>query len=209
MDQKKITKISAIVIGAIISIFLIIGGFKLIEGLFTRAADLEPRDVVVSDITQSSVKVSWATGEDSQGVVEYGTSPTALNFFGPESQKTKSHSIDLTLLSPTTTYYFQIRIGDQKFDNGGVPWAFTTKNIGDSTRQSTSTVESEPTPTPTRPAVISPTLSPTPISSINIGGAGCGETDCKKICQKLGKGCTFRDLVLNKCIGKVNINTCQ
>lgn len=205
MDQKKMTKVLAIVIGSIISIFLIIGGFKLLEGLFLRAADLEPRDVVVSEITQSSVKITWATGQDTQGVVEYGTSPTALNFFGPESQQTKSHSVDLTLLSPTSTYYFQIRIGDQKFDNGGVPWTFTTKNIGSS---QTSSVDLEPTAVPTKTATASPTLNPTPISSINIGG-GCGETDCIKICEKLNKGCTLNDFSRNKCIGKVDINTCK
>ncbi|MDH7476322.1 MAG: fibronectin type III domain-containing protein [Microgenomates group bacterium] len=204
MSNSKVTKITAILIGTVISLFLIMGGFKLIEKVFTRAADVEPRDVVVSELTQSSAKISWATGQDTQGVVEYGTSPTSMNFFGPESQMGKSHSVDLTLLSPGTTYYFQIRIGEKKYDNGGVPWTFTTKTR----EESLPTQISSPTPTVSQSAGgITPT--PTPISSIKIDTGGCGETDCVKICQKINKGCTLNDFVKNKCIGKVNINNCQ
>ena len=98
--NPKITKIAAIVVGIIIFIGLLILTFQLIGA---RAADSEPRDVVVSNIEKNSVKLSWATGADTQGVVEYGTTPTALNFFAPEATKGKTHSLDLTLLSPNTT----------------------------------------------------------------------------------------------------------
>ena len=113
MDQQKIMKISSIVIGIIIAVLLTIMGFKVLSGSFTRASDMEPRDVVVSTILENSAKLSWSTGIETQGVVEYGTTPTALNFFSPEPQKIKSHIADLTLLTPNTSYYFQIRIGDK------------------------------------------------------------------------------------------------
>ncbi len=181
MDNKKITKIASIVIGVVIAILMIVMGFRFIQNTFIRAEDITPIDMVVGDMTQNSVKITWATGRETQGVVEYGTTPTALNFFAPETQKTTSHSVDLTLLSPTTTYYFQIRIGDKQFDNGGVPWSFTTK--GTETAQ-------PPSPTPT----VQPQSLPT--STPPATGSTCTETDCQKIKDKIGQGCTARDYSL-------------
>ncbi|KKP70631.1 MAG: putative secreted protein containing fibronectin type III-like protein [Candidatus Roizmanbacteria bacterium GW2011_GWA2_35_19] len=108
MKNPVVTKILAIVVGIVIFIGILVIGFQLVG---TRAADVEPRDVVVSNIEKNSVKISWATGVDTQAVLEYGTTPTTLNFFAPEATKGKAHTLDLTLLSPNTTYYFDIRIG--------------------------------------------------------------------------------------------------
>lgn len=183
MSQQQITKIASMVIGFVIALILVFMAFRFIQNTFIRAEDYTPRDVVVSDISQNSVKISWVTGRESQGVVEYGTTPTALNFFAPETQKSINHSVDLTLLSPNTTYYFQIRIGDKKYDNGGVPWSFTTKEP--ETNQANT-----PKLSPTNPLIPSPTNTPTtPVSN----NSTCDETDCQKIKDKIGKGCTARD----------------
>jgi len=207
--NPKTIRIASIVIGTILAIVLIMVGFRVMQSVFTRATDIQPREVIISDISQSSVKVSWSTGTETQGVVEYGTSPTALNFFAPEAQKTLAHIVDLTLLSPTTTYYFQIRIGDQKFDNGGVPWTFTTKSSKD--------VQSEAVPTatiavtPTTAVTPSGGVTPTPMQKLVVGTeapsqapvATCNETDCAKVKEKIGNGCTTRDYFL--CTAKLTI----
>ena len=159
----------------------------------TRAADYEPRDVVVSNIEKNSVRTSWATGVDTQGVVEYGTTPTALNFFAPEATKGKTHTQDLTLLSPNTTYYFDIRVGDKKFDNGGVPWTFNTKGAEASVVA--------PTVIPTQP-FDSAQGQPTPVQRLQISdGTNCTETDCTKIKALFGKGCSTQDYF--KCLKKL------
>lgn len=194
MNNPKLTKIAAIVIGIIIFIGLLILGFQLVG---TKAADLEPRDVVVSNIDKNSVRISWATGVTTQAVVEYGTTPTALNFFAPEAAKDTNHTLDLTLLSPNTTYYFDVRIGDKKYDNGGVPWTFTTKSIEQS-------VTTSPTPTVAPTTAPSTGTSPTPIQRLEIpsgGTATCTETDCNAIKAKFGQGCTTQDYF--KCIRKL------
>ncbi len=184
--NPKLTKILAIIVG----IFVFIGLVFLYFSVFgTRAADFEPRDVVVSNIEKNSVRTTWATGVDTQGVVEYGTTPTALNFFAPEATKDKTHSLDLTLLSPNTTYYFDIRVGDKKYDNGGVPWTFTTKGAESSV--------AAPTSAPTQAA-----SQPTPFQRLEIpDGTNCTETDCAKIKEKLGKGCSTQDYFL--CLKKI------
>ena len=203
--NQKIAKLSSIIIGVVIAVIL--GIFALnMGGVFTRASDVEPRDVVISDITQNTAKISWTTGIETQGVVEYGTTPTALNFFAPEAARTKNHLIELTLLSPQTTYYFQIRIGDKKYDNGGVPWTFTTK--GTETQPSvvsptviipTTTIQSQPqitsTPTPIQSLEIKTKPTNTPTAFV------CDETDCTKIREKLGKGCTTQDYF--RCLKKL------
>lgn len=189
MNNPAVKKISAIVIGIVIFVVLVFGYFAIFG---TRAADFEPRDVIVSNIEKNSVRATWATGVDTQGVVEYGTTPTALNFFAPEATKGKTHTIDLTLLSPNTTYYFDVRVGDTKYDNGGVPWTFTTKGAESSV--------ASPTIAPTKAAS---DAQPTPFQQLKIsdGTEGCTETDCAQIKAKLGKGCSTQDYF--KCVRKL------
>lgn len=198
--NHKTIRILSIAIGTVLSIGVIIVGFRVFSGVFTRAADEEPQDVVINEISQNTAKIAWTTGNNTQGVVEYGTSQTALNFFAPEAQAAQNHTVELTLLSPGSTYFFQIRIGDKKYDNKGIPWTFTTKSTGQ-------TPDAVATPAATRP-------SPTPISSIVIPDSGttpvpvCGEVSCTAICNKLGKGCSTSDLVKKNCIGTIDISTC-
>ena len=210
MDHKKVRLIS-IGVGAVISILVLIFGFGMMQGVFTRADDIAPHDVTVSDINNNSAKIAWATGNDNQGVIEYGTSPTALNFFAPEASSTKNHSVELTLLSPNTTYYFQIRIGDKKFDNSGAPWTFTTKATGsDTSDEGTKTAELTPTEPVVKTGTTTTTASPTPVSSVQIpantsngnsvAAGNCSETSCDAIKAKIGKGCKAEDYI--KCIKK-------
>ncbi len=206
------TKIVPILIGLFISVIALVMVFRFGPTLFTRASDSAPRDVTINNITNNSAKISWTTGASNQGVVEYGTSPTSLNFFAPETDKTKNHNVDLTLLSPNTTYYFQIRIGNKKYDNGGVPWTFTTRSNQDTQEQKvgvTTTpaagVTKQPQGTPVK-SNTSPTPTPTPISTVIIPpkkspapqSSSCTETDCSKIKEKLGQGCTTQDYI--KCL---------
>ncbi len=186
MNMKQMLSIG---IGVVLGIIIVFLAFTMLQSVFTRAADVKPQDVVVSEIAQNSAKVTWTTGQEVQSVIEYGTSPTALNFFAPEGQKIKQHSVDLTLLSENTTYYLDVRVGDQKYDNGGIPWTFTTKSKAGTTG-AVPTVQVAPT-TAVQP---SPTVAVTT-------SAGCTYTSCIDIKTNLGKGCTTQDYI--KCLRKL------
>ena len=107
-------KLPAIIIGTVLSVLILIAGFMLLQGIPGRAEDTQPRDVVVSDVTANSAKISYATGIKTQGVVEYGIFPTGFNLLAPESESDTNHEVELTLLSEAATYYFQISIGGKK-----------------------------------------------------------------------------------------------
>src|SRR3989338_11011702 len=145
----RVPRATAIIVGSVLSIVLVVVGFSLVQNIPGRAEDQMPRDVVVSDISTTSTKITYATGIKTQGVVEYGISPTALNLLAPESESDTNHEVELTLLSEAATYYFQISIGGKKYDNAGVPWTFSTKSADGSESEDLN---------------LTPTARPTPIS---------------------------------------------
>lgn len=183
--QSKTRKYLPIAIGVVLSIIILILGFGMVQNLFTQAANVRPQDVVIAEVTQNSAKITWTTDRPTQSIVEYGTSPTSLNFNAPETDRSKDHSVEITLLSPATTYYFQIKVGDKSFDNGGIPWQFPTKSTQESQKVNL---------TPTVAATPSATVTPASQTS-------CAETDCQAIKSKLGKGCTTQDYF--KCLRKL------
>jgi len=192
MNMKKVL---AIGIGVVLGIIVIFLGFTLLQNVFGRATDVKPQDVVIASVTENSAKVTWTTAQESLSNIEYGTSPTALSFSAPETEKTKSHSVGLTLLSKSTTYYFQIAVGDQKYDNGGIPWTFTTKNAADTQ------TETLPVASPTAALTVVPTASPTAALSPTATVTGtCNFAKCDDMKANFGKGCTTQDYF--KCVRK-------
>ncbi len=225
-------------IGILASLVVIVGGTLLFQTVFTKAADVVPRDLIINGITTSSAKVSWTTDQETQGVIEYGSTPTFFNLFAPEPQKTKSHTVEITLLSPGSSYYFQIRIGDTKYDNGGVPWTFATKTTNDASLSGTptATISAAITITPVSPKTtvtqptVAATMGPLPTSSLRVNPTAtptiritptpsayvvptlpayvCGETDCQKICQKIGYTCSTQDWMRSGCVGRYSLGSC-
>lgn len=74
-----------------------------------------------------SVTITWTSDKASVGVVEYGTTPASLLLRAPESEQTMTHSLTLTPLKSNTNYYFRIRVGEDIYDNNGIPYSFKSK----------------------------------------------------------------------------------
>jgi hypothetical protein len=117
-------------------IILIVGIFAGVFSLrnvqvFRIGASTEssPKDIRVSNITDNSATISWTTDKATLGFIAWGSSQGDTNKVENEdasSQKYFSHNISLTGLSPNTNYFYKINSDGTNFDNGGIPWQFTT-----------------------------------------------------------------------------------
>jgi hypothetical protein len=181
---RRNTKLIGIGVGLVLSFLLLTAiSTAYMSGIFVSATNDSPTELIIRNVTDTAAQIYWSTQSETQGLVQYGTNPTELSLISPEVIGGKEHIVDLTLLKPNTTYYFNLRIGDKVFDNGGTPWTFATKLPGGA--DSTST-DSAPEAEVTSPANTSPT---------------CPETDnCAVIRERLGQGCTTADY--SKCLQK-------
>lgn len=236
LNKGKLKRPVAIGIGVLVSIPLLLFGWFAMQGSFTRASDDEPRDVVIASVTSTSARIEWSTGQATQAVVEYGTAEDALVFFAPETQQSLVHGVDLTLLTPATTHYFRIKIGDKVYTNSGTgkPWQFTTRTkdgqvvsptveptVPDSSGSASLTEIPIATLIPSGTPVVTQKLSPTssstlfptsPLVATSIPTAtpttaqlSCNETDCQRIKQRLGIGCTATDYI--RCLNKNGVTS--
>lgn len=86
-----------------------------------------PIDVRVSNITDSSMTVSWYTDDPTIGYLEWGDSESLGKTTASDSQSLQRvHSINLENLEPNKTYYFIINTNGSSVDNEGLPWNVKT-----------------------------------------------------------------------------------
>ena len=64
-------------------------------------------DIMVSDINTDSATITWTTDQQSDSLVEYGTT-TSYDNSSSDASITTNHSITLTGLTPATEYHFKI-----------------------------------------------------------------------------------------------------
>jgi hypothetical protein len=121
----------------IIIVILLLVGVLGVFGISTArtylsgaSADLAPKNVLgKGNEDGKSATITWTTDKETMGVVEYGTTPASLLLRAPESSQSTSHSVVLSPLKAGTNYYFRIRIGEEVFDNNGIPYSFKTKTV--------------------------------------------------------------------------------
>ncbi|MCK4453915.1 fibronectin type III domain-containing protein [Candidatus Parcubacteria bacterium] len=65
-------------------------------------------NIIVSDITFSSVTISWNTNEKADAFVEYGETTDYGRIVGDPEESNKNHSVNISSLSSGTTYHFKI-----------------------------------------------------------------------------------------------------
>lgn len=139
----------------IIIVILLLVGFLAVVGIRAArtylggaAGGTEPTNVRAQADVKSAT-ISWQTEKESQGVVEYGTTPASLLLRALETQQTMSHRVILSPLKENTTYYFRIKVGETIYDNNGIPFSFKTQEDEGETPTAAPTVQvSTSTPTP-------------------------------------------------------------
>ena len=97
--------------------------FKI--GANTSAA---PRDVRISNISDTSATITWITTDPTNAFISYGKGTNLGSAIGEtqDDQKFYTHSITITGLEASTNYYFKIVSDGTDFDNNSVPWQFMT-----------------------------------------------------------------------------------
>jgi hypothetical protein len=99
----------------------------------------EPKNITVSNLSDSSATISWTTGGATIDFLNWGKTQGNLNGVENEnetSQKFFTHSITLAGLAPDTTYYYKINSNGTNFDNNGIPWQFATGDTLSGTQSS-------------------------------------------------------------------------
>lgn len=119
----------------IVLIILVLVGVLGVLGMNTAktymsgaSADTQPKNVTaVPGADGKSAVINWSSDKAAIGVVEYGTTPASLLLRGLESEAGTDHKITLSPLKSNTNYYFRIKVGEEVFDNSGIPYSFKTK----------------------------------------------------------------------------------
>ncbi|MBP9700054.1 fibronectin type III domain-containing protein [Candidatus Woesebacteria bacterium] len=121
----------------------LIGGILVVNNTNTNsflpraAPESEPKDVKITNVSDTTFTVSWTTDTKTTGFIQYGTSNLSLtstaqddrNQLTGESSLYKTHHVTVRSLRPNTTYYFKIGTGNKElYDNSGKP--YETKTVG-------------------------------------------------------------------------------
>ena len=124
----SIKTVIVLVILVLVGVLAVLGVGAVQTYMSGAAAGSDAKNVLATpgDDGKTAIVV-WSTDKAAQGVVEYGTSPASLLLRSLEADPTTDHRVSLSPLKSNTSYYFRIRIGDQVYDNSGIPYSFKTK----------------------------------------------------------------------------------
>ncbi|MCK4760845.1 MAG: lamin tail domain-containing protein [Candidatus Aminicenantes bacterium] len=86
--------------------------------------------VVESAITTNSATIGWTTDEDSDSEVLYGTSPGNYTGSSYDNSMVTGHSLNLTNLTPDTTYYYVVKSTDASNNTAtSAEYSFTSEAV--------------------------------------------------------------------------------
>jgi len=86
--------------------------------------------VQATDITTTAAVIQWTTDENSDSVVEYGTTPGSYPNSESDLAMVTGHSIVLTNLTPATTYYYRVKSTDAANNTAtSGEYNFTTQSL--------------------------------------------------------------------------------
>jgi len=86
-----------------------------------------------SNITKNSAKITWTTDEPSAVKVDWGTTTA---YGSSQSKSTEVHELDISSLTPNTTYHFRLTAYDH-FQNTKVSGDYTFKTLTESSTAGT------------------------------------------------------------------------
>lgn len=129
--MKKKKKLPTI-LGVLILLIGVVAGVLLINSrqVFKIGADVDsrPKNVRVSNVTESTATITWTTDVKSQGFVKWGKSETLLSKVALEEGQDKNyvHSAILMGAETNSTVFFKINSDSNDYDNEGIAWQTKT-----------------------------------------------------------------------------------
>ena len=125
---------------ALIVLFVGAGAGVLLVGQRTEflpraGPEYQPRKIRITNTTDDTFTVSWATDSATVGSLRYGTTPNPSTTVADDRDKLSGESGNFKLhhatvrgLNPSTNYYFKIGSGsgNDLYDNNGQPYQVTT-----------------------------------------------------------------------------------
>lgn len=144
--MKNVKTIIIVIILILVGILVVVGLNAARTYLSGAAGGTEPNNVRVQADVKSAA-ISWQTDKESQGVIEYGTTPASLLLRALETSPTTEHKVTLSPLKTNSTYYFRVKVGETIYDNNGIPYSFRTKDAsasGEPSGETGSPAEDQP-----------------------------------------------------------------
>ena len=111
---------------------LVFAVYQVVELRSRASGDIEPKNIIVSDLTTSLITISWTTEKASIGsvvILENGVEKKTYKDSRDISstRKKNTHHVQLTDLSPNTQYKFLIKSDSKKYTSvGGNELSFKT-----------------------------------------------------------------------------------
>ena len=128
MKKNKIPTL----LGILLLVFGLAAGILLVQNkqIFKLGASPQtsPKDIRITNITDSSFTVSWATDKETGGFILWGETENSLTKteLNEISETSDTHSATIQGLSSDKSYFFEISSDGTRFDNNGIPWQITT-----------------------------------------------------------------------------------
>jgi len=127
--RKDLIIIAILLIGLPILVF---ASYQVYQFFIRASVEAKPQNVVLSNLTTSSVTVSWTTEVTATGSVVPVSNGQEMSPVLDErgTGKTKTHYVELTDLEPSTDYNFLIVSDSEKYDSEeGKSFSFKTAPI--------------------------------------------------------------------------------
>lgn len=129
--MKRSAKLPTLLGMFVLAIGLIAGIFLVNSRQIFRIgaeASITPKNVRVTNITNSSLTVTWTTDLATKGFVKWGSSEGSLGKVTQEEGENEGlvHSATLTAIEDGSTIFFAINSNGQDFKNDGIPWSSST-----------------------------------------------------------------------------------
>ena len=119
------------IIGVLFLIAGLVAGVLLnkykIQVKINASVEESPKNVRITNITDSSFSVVWITDKKNIGFIQYGENSSLKNIAPEKTIKLSyTHLVEIKNLAPETSYFFKINSGENIFDNNGIEWNITT-----------------------------------------------------------------------------------